>query len=870
MSLKFTESPGCLPNQKKCIIVQFIGTLTADTCEIFSKSLALFLKQDKKVLFLDFSKLTFLDSQGAGTLLERTKFFQNEGGQIAIKANPRIVEIFRKMKLLSCLEVYETKENEQDSLSKKTAIRHAEPHNPFAAPTIVPIGASAPQKPMVSKSTEPPLPHKIAIKDRQKISIQSNPLAIEKATSEELSLLDGSGDYMGKLDDDSVTSLPDEPAEPQQTIYMISSLQEVTTTDIDKIEAVVGASQKEDDVPAQSDMQRAAEQTSGDEMEAIAVSDEEETGQPKPEIPQPNPDAVKKKLEDLGSLSSSYFFSTPVLVVLDSQKQPQSHHRLDGKTFLGKDPSNQIQFDDLCVSREHAVIMPEGEAWKIQDCHSTNGTYVNGERITEKILADRDLIQLGKTLVIFSWKSQVQIFAHGSQAKKISQVAIVKPYEELTQISLQAIEDALQTLRNTLRIMAELDQKLSEASDMQNMVQIFEQSLKTWADAKLSMIALLQYNTTLHRYLPYPDNRTIHLQLPEAMLEELRKSKAKDASSIECAAFEETNTNTHTLAFYCRNADQMPFQFLCLQIAQAGLFSDQELRTIASMLECLMRNLQQQKHVENIEQIQSAQKLQQSVIPVADFHYKESGHSIQGYGIYHPALELGGDYLDYFKVGSTLYLFVADVCGKGMDAALVVASLKSYLSALLSQGFEPDIVDVVRRLDGYLSRTFPKRYLKKYQSLMYTTMVLIRWNAESGKLQWLNAGHPSPMLCRLAEPGKWEFETLEERCKVLGTLQIAPESQAAASDFKVKSLQLRENELLLLYTDGVTEAMNSQKQQFQEAVGLEKAIQRSNVRTLAEPEAIKKLSQAILDALAKHQGGAPQFDDITLLLIKSI
>lgn len=82
------------------------------------------------------------------------------------------------------------------------------------------------------------------------------------------------------------------------------------------------------------------------------------------------------------------------LEALDSDLDPQAHE-LEPLTFIGRTPENQVRIYKPAVSRRHAQITETDAGWLLRDLSSENGTYVNGQRITERLLAEGDRIQFG-------------------------------------------------------------------------------------------------------------------------------------------------------------------------------------------------------------------------------------------------------------------------------------------------------------------------------------------------------------------------------------------------------------------------------------------------------------------------------------------
>jgi sigma-B regulation protein RsbU (phosphoserine phosphatase) len=237
------------------------------------------------------------------------------------------------------------------------------------------------------------------------------------------------------------------------------------------------------------------------------------------------------------------------------------------------------------------------------------------------------------------------------------------------------------------------------------------------------------------------------------------------------------------------------------------------------------------------EDLRTARLIQQSLLP------KENpileGIDIAGLSI--PAKEVGGDYYDFIAIDEDhLGIVIADVSGKGTPAALLMANLQACLrgQALIDRSAK----DTVGKANFMLSRFMDAG---KFITLFYGILDL-----RDKTFTYTNAGHNFPLL--LGQEGK--LTTLEKGGTILGI------SDRLA--YEEETVQLKPGDLLLLYTDGITEATNEDEEMFEE---------NRLLRVLRENQSLsaQQLSQKIVDEVLLFQGTAPQSDDITLVLAKT-
>jgi sigma-B regulation protein RsbU (phosphoserine phosphatase) len=209
-----------------------------------------------------------------------------------------------------------------------------------------------------------------------------------------------------------------------------------------------------------------------------------------------------------------------------------------------------------------------------------------------------------------------------------------------------------------------------------------------------------------------------------------------------------------------------------------------------------------------------------------------------------PAMEVGGDYYDFLPLpGDKWLLLIGDISGKGVRAAFYMTLTKGILHAISS--FEGDHSGILRRLNrifGALS-----------EPGIFLTLCAVVLDPKTRDVQLLSAGHNPPFLVR-----KDAVQVLHPKGLVLGLMN---------DDFFVKSLTdvhmtLRPGDTLVLYTDGVTEAMDKQCQEF----GMER-LQDSLER--AEGMEARELLEAVVEDVVRFQNGGPQADDMTLLVLKT-
>jgi sigma-B regulation protein RsbU (phosphoserine phosphatase) len=212
-----------------------------------------------------------------------------------------------------------------------------------------------------------------------------------------------------------------------------------------------------------------------------------------------------------------------------------------------------------------------------------------------------------------------------------------------------------------------------------------------------------------------------------------------------------------------------------------------------------------------------------------------------------PAKELGGDFFDWFALegGSKLGLVIADVSGKGVPAALHMANLRNLMRFIVRD--TPDPAEVLKKVNAL---AWPDLKGDSFVTVFYAVFEL-----QSRELRFVSAGH-EPALWIQAKSGK------VEECRAKGM----PVGIAEPEDFdfviKESRIKMEAGDSFVMFTDGVTEAMNGKEEQF------------GRERMLASLASSKGSSDAtvkgVIEAVKKHADGAEQSDDITLLMLKTL
>jgi sigma-B regulation protein RsbU (phosphoserine phosphatase) len=208
-----------------------------------------------------------------------------------------------------------------------------------------------------------------------------------------------------------------------------------------------------------------------------------------------------------------------------------------------------------------------------------------------------------------------------------------------------------------------------------------------------------------------------------------------------------------------------------------------------------------------------------------------------------PALEVGGDFYDFIPVAKNRWgLVIADVSGKGVPAALFMALSRTLIRA--STLVDADPAQSIGRANRMIC--------EDSKSSMFVTLFYAVLDAQEMTLNYVNAGHNPPLLL---QDGAVAVRLLKAKGIALGVIDEV--------DLQSVKVNLKPGDVLVLYTDGVTEAINSKEEEF----GEERLLR---VITENRSRPAQEIMDRILAAITAFAGDQPQFDDITLMVLRAV
>jgi len=209
---------------------------------------------------------------------------------------------------------------------------------------------------------------------------------------------------------------------------------------------------------------------------------------------------------------------------------------------------------------------------------------------------------------------------------------------------------------------------------------------------------------------------------------------------------------------------------------------------------------------------------------------------------YKPLSNIGGDIYDYIKANDDESFFcLADVSGKGIAAALLMANFLANLRALVN--VNTNLIDIAHQLN--------QKVVENARGERFVTMFLAKYNNKTKILSYLNAAHNPTLLYQ-----NDKVTALTKGCVGMGMLDTIPH-------IETEDISLNDNSIMVAYTDGIIDVLDKNGNEF-EIEDLNKIIKKH------QHTSVELLNGAIMDSVALHKGDMPYVDDIALMSVRFI
>jgi serine phosphatase RsbU (regulator of sigma subunit) len=539
---------------------------------------------------------------------------------------------------------------------------------------------------------------------------------------------------------------------------------------------------------------------------------------------------------------------------------------------IGRSARNDLCIPDPFASRVHAEVRREGEDYVLQDLGSANGTLYNGATVEGAVhLTSGGRIQIGETEIVFddgSYNSSMGATMITDNTASLPEATIaLASGDRTTSGLLEAIEGARTQPEEIATTSTQPKAKHGDLLALISKVGITLLSSATLTDTLEQIVSLVFEAVPADRCLiMMRDQGSEDLRVAVARLRdrvgevgEIRVSRnvldevvMRGKSVLTSDAQHDPRFASGTMVLQgVRSVLAVPLGvaekvfgiiYADSPIAE-GRFTEDHLKvltTLASVAAIRVENtrlVEARLERERFErELALASEIQQRFQPAAPPHVE--GYELQG--ISFPCYEIGGDYYDFIeREDGRLVIALGDVSGKGTAAALLMSSLHAAVHA--QSASHDSLSATISAVNRYLADNIPAN---RFVTLFYAEL-----DPVTGALSFLNAGHNPPLIVHSAG-------TVEQLAAGGLPLGIKPDAE-----YREGRTQLQPGDVLVIYSDGVTEAVSPTGEEFG-ATRLYEVVAR-NVNASAAG-----IRDRIESSLTKFAQGTSAADDITLVIVK--
>ena len=530
------------------------------------------------------------------------------------------------------------------------------------------------------------------------------------------------------------------------------------------------------------------------------------------------------------------------------------------ETVLGRALDADVRLPDAYISSRHARIRRTSRGWTVEDAGSKNGTMVNGRRIVEPVLlSPGDEISVGAVRICFDrpWTAAVEITDSPNPAVRVSAAV---PSRDIITRSTEAGARRLEPSGPGTRA----DQLLLVINEVSRAL-LFHKPLQELLEYVMDLIAshlpmdrgaLFLKEGDPEKLVPRavrignPQLKSGPMQISRGLVEmaSSRRLSVLTTDAAEDPRFADRQSvidmGLHSAMCVPLETEKEILGVVCAErVSSRESFTDEDLRLLTLMANLAAVKIENARLVEDglirdrmERELRLAAEIQRGLLPkecpvCGDFEIIAEST---------PSLHVGGDYFDFIPLADRrLGTTVADVAGKGVSASLLMASLRAALQSEARPGMGP--ADLAFKLNNFIHRSSAPN--------VFITFFYGELDPSTGDFRYVNAGHNPPLLLKA---GGNEL-SLEGTGMALGMLPESTYEEGRAA--------LEAGDILVLYTDGISECRNPAGEEF----GTGRIVRA--VRRLAGRPAGEILG-AIFSDLREFTGGADPDDDRTVLIIK--
>ena len=548
----------------------------------------------------------------------------------------------------------------------------------------------------------------------------------------------------------------------------------------------------------------------------------------------------------------------PQLIVKTSDRPAEKFPLSRLRVTIGRSARSDICIPDAFASRLHAEVRKEGDAYWLQDLGSANGTRYNGSIVSMPIpLMPGGEIQIGETVIIYDDErlrenKNATLIADNTQALDPSMTI---SFARQSNPTAEILESQFTTRTELLGLISKVGVALLSSSGLDDTLNQVATLVFEAVPAERCVVMLRDETAEdgmkiLVARLRGKQEKIEEVRISRTVMDEVMKN---GKSVLTSDAQHDPRYASQTMSLLgIRSVLAVPLSVSEREVfgiiyadspTYETTFTEEHLNiltTLASVASIRVENARlmeerfererMERELELATEIQ--QRFQPSAPPVMD-DYEFQGISFSCY-------EIGGDYYDFIaQHNGKMLIALGDVSGKGTAAALLMSSLHASIHAQVAA--KTSLHQTVKSVNEYLVENTPTN--------RFVTLFIAELDSETGIINYINAGHNPPLFGHVDG-------TVEQLASGGFPLGIMP-----AAEYEVGQIEIKPGEALIIYSDGVSEAVNPKDEEF----GIERLTDVISKNLKATASGIR---DKVEFALSSFTQTAPANDDITLVIVK--
>jgi serine phosphatase RsbU (regulator of sigma subunit)/pSer/pThr/pTyr-binding forkhead associated (FHA) protein len=508
---------------------------------------------------------------------------------------------------------------------------------------------------------------------------------------------------------------------------------------------------------------------------------------------------------------------------------------------IGRLPDSEIFVDEQVISRRHAEVYRSDSTYYVQDAGSRNGTLLNGERISQPAeLTPGDVIGVGNSRIVFEPSEGLSFLKEQGAAEPSSTINLSSP----------APPKKIMAPVMLLETVADIARQIVQDKPLEGILDVILGLCVEKTNAERAAIMLINEEGELvpRAYLSKARSQAkfaISRSIAKKAIDENQSLLIKDVAGDDDFKMSESIASLRIRSAICTplwngektvgvlyvDTTEPDHQFAEIDL----LFFSTLSGMIAEKIEnAMLADIAREKQRLDAE-LEIATEIQNGLFPSEI--PRIPGYDLSAFN--RPCTEVGGDYYDVVDLRGSVGMAIGDVAGKGIGAAMLMSNLQALLRLRAQETFEPSTLLSKLNTD-LVGRVGEGRFVTFFYLLL---------DHSRHQIAYCNAGHNPPLLCKATG----EISDLEVSGMPLGILPDIP--------YKTSRIDLGLGDVLLLYSDGISECMNEAGDLFGEE-------RLKEVLTGAVSSDAHGIRGAIFSAVDDFRQAQPYSDDMTLIVLK--